>query len=241
MTPLTAPQHAATNLFNIFMEDAVRKAYTKNDMRILDKQYNQKSNVIARNIYRFDKSGMVTYQEGYCGDQGMLCFIVDTSGSMETEDNKEIIHMGPVSVYMKYDSKFTLSFDKLSCELEQFNTYLVICQWNKSTYTTQLQVYKYTHEEGLPIYRLRPEMYWFDLDNPVCDSVGSYNNDFEVKTKEECWVTGYPCMMTNIKLYNRFLGEEAVKEAMKYITQHEACVINDPARPIDSGHGYSVR
>ena len=184
---------------------------------------------------------MVTYQEGYCGDQGMLSFIIDTSGTMETTENKEIIHMGPISVYMKYDDKFTLSFDKLSCELEQFNTYLVICQWNKSTYSTQLQVYKYKHEEGIPVYKLRPEMYWFDLDVPICELVGSYNNDFEVKEKEECWVTGYPCMMTNIKLYNRFLGEEAIKEAMKYITQHEACVINDPARPIDSGHGYSVR
>ena len=61
MTPLTSPTHASTNLFNIFMEDAVRKAYTKNNMKILDKQYNQKSNVVARNIYRFNEGGMVTY------------------------------------------------------------------------------------------------------------------------------------------------------------------------------------
>lgn len=244
MTPLTAPTHASTNLFNIFMEDAVRKAYTKNDMKILDKQYNQKSNVVARNIYRFNEGGMVTYQEGYCGDEGMLSFILETSGSLAEAVSREIVHMGPIDVNLEFnsnESNFVLRFDKLSCVLDQFNTYLVVCQWNKHTFTIEMKVYKYVHPENVPIYKLRPEMYYFDLDNPIVESVESYNNDFEVKEKEECYVAGYPCMMTNIKLFNRYLGNEAVKEAMKYLTQHEACVINDPARPIDSGHGYSVR
>ena len=244
MTPLTSPTHASTNLFNIFMEDAVRKAYTKNNMKILDKQYNQKSNVVARNIYRFNEGGMVTYQEGYCGDEGMLSFILETSGSLAEVVSREMVHMGPIRVNMEFnsnDSNFVLRFDKLSCILDQFSTYLVVCQWNKRTFTTEMKVYKYVHPENVPIYKLRPEMYYFDLDNPIVDAVENYNNDFEVKEKEECYVTGYPCMMTNIKLFNRYLGNEAVKEAMKYLTQHEACVINDPARPIDSGHGYSVR
>lgn len=243
-TPLTAPQHAATNLFNIFMEDAVRKAYTKNDMKILDKQYNQKSNVVARNLYRFDKQGQVVYQEGYCGDEGMMSFILETSGSLDDMTQREIVHMGPVDVNIKFDlsdQTFKLQFDKLSCQLEQFCAYLVICQWNKRTFTEELKVFKYHHEEGIPIYKLRPEMFWFDLDNPICDDVESYNNDFEITEKESCWIMGYPCMMTNIKLYNRYLGEESIKESMKYLTQHEACVINDPARPIDTGHGVSVR
>lgn len=244
MTPLTAPSHASTNLFNIFMEDAVRKAYTKNDMRILEKQYNQKSNVVARNIYKFNEKGMVTYQEGYCGDEGMLSFILETSGSLDGAASREIVHMGPIDINLEFnsnESNFKLQFDKLSCTLDQFNTYLVICQWNRATFTAELKVFKYTHEEGIPVYRLRPEMYWFDLDNPIIDTVSDYNNDFTASKKQECYVSGYPCMMTNIKLYNRYLGDESIKEAMKYLTQHEACVINDPARPIDSGHGYSVR
>ena len=243
MTPLTAPDHAATNLFNIFMEDAVRKAYTKNDIKILEKQYNQKSNVVARNIYKFGAKGMVTYQEGYCGDEGMLSFIIETSSNIDN-DTHELIHMGPISIVTKYDTEaqdYILGFDNLFCHLAQFNTYLVVCQWNKSTFTTEMKVYQYNHELNVPAYRLRPEMYWFDLDAPIAESVGVYNNDFSVSEKQECWISGYPVMLTNVKLYNRYLGEEAPKEAMKYLTQNEACVINDPARPIDTGHGYSVR
>ena len=35
--------------------------------------------------------------------------------------------------------------------------------------------------------------------------------------------------------------EELVKESMKYTTNNENCVINDLARPISSGRGYSVK
>lgn len=240
---LSAPTHASTNLFNIFMEDAVRQAYTKNDIAILAKQYNQKSNVIARNIYRFlNENGQVTYQEGYCGESGMLSFILETPGSTETA--REIVHMGNVGVQLEFllgSSMFNLKFGGCTAELEPFNTYLVVCQWNRATFSTELKVFKYTHEGDIPIYKLRPEMYWFDLDNPICDAVGEYNNDFRVESKQPCYISGYPCMMTNIKLYNRYMGEDATKEAMKYLTQNESCVFSDQARPIDSGQGFAVR
>ena len=51
-SPLTSPSFAATNLFNIFMEDAVRKQYTKQDISIFDKYYNHGSVVVGRNIYK---------------------------------------------------------------------------------------------------------------------------------------------------------------------------------------------
>ena len=35
--------------------------------------------------------------------------------------------------------------------------------------------------------------------------------------------------------------QEAIKESVKYTTQHESCVINDLARKISSGHGYAVK
>lgn len=242
---LSAPTHASTNLFNIFMEDATRQAYTKNDIQILNKQFNQKSNVIARNIYRFkSETGKVVYQEGYCGESGMLSFIIETPDFIE--GTTEIVHMGDVTVEMSCvlgneDKHFDLRFHDMHAQLESFQTYLVICQWNRATFSTEMKVFAYNHEENIPIYKLRPEMYWFDLDNPVYDGVSTYNNDYAVKDKQQCWVSGYPCMMTNIKLYNKYMGEESIKEAMKYLTQDENCVISDSARPIDTGHGYSVR
>lgn len=242
ITQLSVPQHAATNLFNIFMEDAIRQAYTKNDIQILDKQFNQKSNVVGRNIYRFkNTNGTVTYQGGYCGESGMLSFIIETSGG-QPEAEREIIHMGNVRVYLSAESgKYNVHFNDMTAELEAFSDYLVVCQWNRATFSTEMKIYKYVHEKDIPVYKLRPEMYWFDLDEPVYDQVSTYNNDYEVTEKQECWISGYPCMLSNIKLYNKYMGESAVKEAMKYLTQDVNCVFSDSVRPIDSGHGYSVR
>lgn len=244
-TQLSAPNHSATNLFNIFMEDSIRQAYTKNDIRIINKQYNQKSNIIGRNLYNFkNEEGKVVYQDGYCGNEGMLSFIIETNGTPIVK--KEIIHFGPINVQLSSysinnENGYVMFFDNVECKINTFSTYLVTYQWNQSTYSTEIKIYEYKHNDNIPVYKLRPEMYWFDLDHPIYDIVSAYNNDYTVSEKQQCYITGYPCALTNIKLYNRYMGEEAVKESLKYLTQDQHCVFSDTARPIDSGHGYSVR
>ena len=49
-------------------------------------------------------------------------------------------------------------------------------------------------------------------------------------------------MLGNVKLYNKYMSiEESIKESIKYTTTDSRCVINDLARPINSGHGYVVK
>ena len=58
----------------------------------------------------------------------------------------------------------------------------------------------------------------------------------------ECKIHSYPLFITNIKFYNKALEkQEGIKESVKYTTQHDCCIINDLARKINSGHGYSVK
>ena len=84
-------------------------------------------------------------------------------------------------------------------------------------------------------------MYKFEFEYPI-HSVGTYNNDLDMISERNCQIHPYPLMMTNIKLYNKMLDEkEMIKESIKYTTTHEACVINDLARPLDNGHGYVVK
>ena len=244
--PLSAPRFAATNLCDIFMEDSIRKQYTKNDISIINKQYNHKSNILARNYYKFkNENACVTYQKGYCGDCGTLIFMLETQGTLGDNLEKEIIQFGPITVNMKYDrdnQKFYLIFNELEQELNTFSTYMVVCKWNRDTFSTEMIIYQYRHDENIPVYKLRPEMYYFDVENPLCELVGCYNNDFIVKQAEPCQVHAYPLFMTNIKLYNKSLDIiESLKEMVKYTTTHENCVINDLARPISSGHGYDVK
>ena len=244
--PLSSPKFSATNLCDIFMEDAVRKQYTKNDISIITKQYNHKSNILARNYYKFkNENACVTYQKSYCGDSGTLMFLLETQGTLGGNLEKEIIQIGEISIKVKYrenKQKFYIEFNKMIQELDTFSTYMVVCKWNRDTFSTEMIIYKYTHDENIPVYKLRPEMYYFDVENPLCELINHYNNDFSMNNPAPCQVHAYPLFMTNIKLYNKSLDIiESLKEMVKYTTTHEYCIINDLARPISSGHGYDVR
>lgn len=243
-TPLTSPLVSSTNLYNIFMEDAVRKQYTKNDITILDKTYCHRSNIVARNIYKFkNDNGCIVYQKGYCGESGMLSFIMETPGTLNGEIIKDIFCFGRIKAKVSYKNNvFTFNFNNINCELEPFNTYMVIMRWNRDNFTSELNIYKLTHRTDIPVYKLKPEMYYFDFENPVCEMCDIYNNDFIHNTPELCKIHSYPILISNIKLYNQYIpNQEALKECIKYTTTHKSCIINDVARPITSGHGYSVR
>ena len=242
---VSAPMFAATNLYDIFMEDAIRKQYTKNDVVVIDKQYGHRSNIVGRNMYRFkNENGCITYQKGLCGDNGTLMFIVETPGSFTGVLDRDIIQFGNLRVKMVFKSgKFILSSNSgLSTEIDPFKSYLCIIRWNRGTYTISLDVYNYVHREDILVYKLRPEMYWFDFENPVCTIVSDYDNELSSERELPCQVHAYPLQLTNIRYYNEYLNDEdTIMEVVKYTTNHKACVFNDIARPITSGHGYAVR
>lgn len=242
---LTAPMFAATNLFDIFMEDAIRKQYTKNDISIIDKQYNHRNNVITRNIYKFrNENGCITYQKGLCGDDGTLIFILETPGSFFGVLERDIMQFGNLRINLKWDdNKFELKCNSdIKTELEAFKSYMCIVRWNRANFITSLDVYAYTHRTDLPIYNLQPSMYWFDFENPICSITSDYDSNLSSCNELPCQIHSYPVQMTNIKYYNEYLDDkESLKEAIKYTTDHKGCVFNDLARPINSGHGYAVK
>ena len=240
-----APMFAATNLYDIFMEDAIRKAYTKNDIAIIEKQYSHRSNIVGRNMYRFkNENACITYQKGICGDEGTLMFILETPGSFTDILDRDIIQFGNLRINMTWtNNKFNLSCNSgITAELEPFKSYLCIIKWNQSNFIISMQIYSYNHREDIPIYKLRPEMYWFSFDSPYYSNIGNYDTELNMSCELPCQVHAYPLQLTNIKYYNKYLDEtEAATEAIKYTTNHKNCVFNDLARPINSGHGYAVK
>jgi hypothetical protein len=245
-SPISSPRFAATNLYDIFMEDAVRKQYTKQDITIIDKAYNNRSTIVSRNQYKFkNENGCIVYQNSICGDCGTLMFIVETNGTLNGKLERDIMNFGNVQVNVIYDEitkNYTIKYNDLNATLLPFKSYLVVLKWNRVTFSIEMNIYNYTHPENVPVYKLRPEMYYFDYENPVYSEVGVYNNDFVMEEPQSCQIHSYPLNITNIKYYNKYLGtEEGIKESIKYTTKHENCVINDLARPINSGHGYAVK
>lgn len=247
-TQLSAPRFAATNLYNIFMEDAIRKQYTQNYIVSQDKLYCHRTNITARNIYRFKRNendhsieGIVTYQKHICGDSGWISFIIETPGGINEEINKEILTFGELSVFIQsFGDKFNIIWDDMSATLEPFSTYMVVLKWNNSNKTDDLIIYEYDYPKDMPLYLLKPDMYWWNFEEPLAHITGPYNDNLSIEG--ECYIHGWPMSMTNIKYYRGYMSDEdIIKECIKYTTNHEQCVINDLARPINDGHGYAVK
>ena len=241
---VSAPMFAATNLYDIFMEDAIRKQYTKNDIVVIDKQYNHRANIVGRNMYRFkNENGCITYQKGICGDSGTLMFVVETPGSFTGKLERDIIQFGNLRIRMSWNGKeFSINCGDMHTSLEPFKSYMCIIRWDRGNFIISMDVYKYVYREDIQMYRLRPEMYWFDFENPISKNVTNYNIELSSSNELPCQVHAYPLQLTNIKYYNIYLDDQTMlTEAVRYVTNHKACVFNDLARPISAGHGYAVK
>lgn len=241
---VSAPMFAATNLYDIFMEDAIRKQYTKNDIVVIDKQYNHRANIVGRNMYRFkNENGCITYQKGICGDSGTLMFVIETPGSFTGKLERDIIQFGNLRIGMTWNGKeFSINCGDMHTLLEPFKSYMCIIRWDRGNFIISMDVYKYKYREDIQMYKLRPEMYWFDFENPISKNVINYNTELSSSNELPCQVHAYPLQLTNIKYYNIYLDDQTMlTEAVRYVTNHKACVFNDLARPISAGHGYAVK
>jgi hypothetical protein len=246
------------NLYDIFMEDSIRKNIFTTDVNdktqksfkdlisIVDKSFNIRSNVIAKNMYRFKIPGAgISYQKPICGDSGTIICIIETQGIQESTS---ILSFGEIELKtLTIDGNSYLKFGDMSHLIQPFKTYMVILKWCRQTFVSELNIYEYqpikkADGSDIPAYMLRPEMYHFDFQHPVCELTTPYNNDYDMRHPMECMIHGYPVNMTNIKYYNVYLSkEETIKEASKYTTKHDNCIINDLARPISLGQGYAVK
>lgn len=238
------PQFSATNIDEIFMEDKIRHSFTKNDIDIADKMYCHHNNIVARNIYNFkNENGCVIYQDGICGHEGSLSFIIETPQVPSGTGVHPILEFGPIKFEAGWkDKQFIFGIENLVTELAPFQTYLITYRWSYNNYVKELSVYEHTRRRDMPVYLLKPESYWFDTEEPSFRVTDNYNMDYQVDKKQQCLIHPYPLSMTNIKLYNRYMSEDALlKESFKYSTNSEMCVINDLARPLTTGRGYAVR
>lgn len=246
-----SPTFAANcNYEDLTMQDAVRLKYTKDTCSIEDRQLYHRSAIVARNVYSFDQGGQVIYQKGVCGTDGTLSFIITVQNDLEKDFESTIVKFGAIDVKLLYNKsadKYSISFNGISCVLEgsgsvHVDTFMVIAKWNKNNFVSELCVYPYKCNDSVPVYLRNANMYYFDYESPVCELTAVYNNDFEIRAPQNCSISAWPALITNIKYYNTYLDKtEAIKEVTKYTTQHENCIINDLARPITNGLGYVVK
>ena len=244
-----APRYVANNIDNVFLEDFIRHQFTKSTIRVIDKQYNHGSLVVAKNMYQFiqpmpGEDCFISYQKGYCGEDATLSFIISTKGE-KLHDKQTLISFGNIEIQCDgsnvYLENACASLEKLN-QTNVCTDYLVICKWSRKSAVKEIFAFPYVGPAGVPAYKVRPEMYKFDFEATDAESVKEYNNDYIAKEQQRVIVHGNSFLLTNIKLYNSYMSnEDAIKESLKYTTKSKRCIFNDVARPIDSGNGFSVK
>ena len=236
-----SPGFEPTNLYPIYMQDNVRKSISQQDINnIADTQVNHWSTIVARNAYNFqNENSLVTYQNQYCGDCGVASFIVKPTNS---DINSDLLSIGSIKIHLESNSdNATISFSDISTQLDLNQAYLVVCKWNLKNYSTEMEVYKYTHDENLPIYRIRQDMNYFDTDNGVL-LASVYNNSYINDKSVDIVLKPYGALVTNVKVYDKYMDHKAgLAELLKYTSKNDHCVVCDLARKIDTVHGYSVQ
>lgn len=237
VSPIFKPE----NLYSLEISDAVRAAVSKSEIKsVTPLQLNHRAAVVTRNFYNFKSpDSTILYNQQLCSDCGTLMFVMDTrTGYME--DNRVIFSAGNVALKMHSN---IIDFNGLQWEISEPGVYILKVSWDRLTFTTSLVAYQYKclAPAGTPPYLIKPEMYMFDFNNPVCTLTGAYNNDY-AQEAVNVYLRPYPMAITNIRLYDCMLSEnDAAKECIKYTTKNEHCVFNDVARPFEDEMGFEVR
>lgn len=243
---LKSPYTTNTNLYNIEMSDSVRKEYTKDTINVKDFILYHRNNIVSRNYYQFlSEDSQIVYQQPACGDEGTIILLIETSNSV-IESTLPLIKVGNIEIYIKNST--IIYTDNLSTE-EELNLnskYIIVCTWSSAMATAELHIYSYVHED-MPVLKLRPEMYWFDFEEPKYEISSIISNDWNMtirNSNSSIILYGYSLAgIYNFKYYSRYLsGEDLVKECIKYTSNHPACIICDCARPFyTEGHGYAIK
>lgn len=237
-------QYNPSNITNIFLEDAVRKSVTDTEKgNVVTLQINHRNRIVARNAYQFtDNSSILVYQNFFCGTDGNILIILKTPVEPGKTGLKSIFTAGDIK--LNYTPYGKLEFNKMESPVLNNNTiYLTILSWNRSNFAVEMVIYEHKLvDESTPAYIIRPDSYAFDFENPIFAETSAYNDIFLNKDKVQVMLSPAPLTVSNVKLYENYLGsEEAIEEALKYTTTHKACVINDLCRPMENPYGYPVR
>lgn len=234
-----SPTYSANNLYDLWYEDAIRSSISKDDKKsVITTQINNRSVKIAANMYDFkNQDSIVTYQKGYCGESGSLSFIISSvNKKLPLEVEKTIIQIGDIEI--KYSSK-GLKIKDLEILLEENSTYLICLTWDKNNFAVNLDTYKLYIDPEIPLWKRKPEMCEFHTKDSLATV---YDDRFDIRQQVPVMISPWPLMMTNIKLFDCKMNKEQLfLESNKYTTTNPHCVLNDLARPIDSGLGFNVR
>ena len=239
-----APTFSTSGLYPVYESDATRRYITSEGTSFVDCKLYHKGAMISDRFYKFDPSTLynlnnkIVYQRKYCGDEGSTSIIVGFNGMYNYDS--ELIKIGHIVIRLKMtDRRIKVSVDNIDDCFVYLpkqdssitdNHYFIYVRWSKIRNVVELGVSEYTYNENIPLYKLQPAHYKFDLDNLISHKTVSWNIEMLEENKEDVMVNGLPGTITNFKLFDIYV--ENPYEMLQQYPTSQHLLINDTCRKI---------
>ena len=240
-----APLSAKDNLYPIYETDSQRK-YISSDSNIIDikdESTYYKGTVISDKNYVFitPLKNAIVYQKKYCGDDITISFIIKPNCGISYKGT--LLSIGRIKIDISQSSTNTVininkDAKKLWLKLDNRTTYFVWIRWSRQLKIVEMSAAKYDYPESIPIYKLQPGNYYYDIDDKQTIT-GKWNSEYSVKEKNDVILNGFYGSITNIKIFNIYIDN--ISEIMQMYPTNNGLIINDTARNILGMPGYRIK
>lgn len=236
-------KYNADNLYPVYESDATRKYITSEGTTLVTTKLYQRGTQVSDMCYKFDPTilsqikNKVVYQRKYCGDTGTASLIIGLNG-MTTYDT-ELLNIGGIVLRIKMtERRIKLMVDQSPSSIITLpvqtsatdNHYFIWLRWSKQSNIVELGASEYSYNESIPLYKLQPAHYRFDLDNPIASKVCSWNMEMMVTDKQDIIMNGIPGTVTNIKVYDIYVNN--LTEVLQQYPNNQHLLVNDTARKV---------
>ena len=239
-----APTYSGNGMYPVYESDSCRKYVTSEGTNFVDTNIYQRGTLISDRCYKFDPSSLyrlknkIVYQRKYCGEEGSTSIIVGLNGMYDYDS--ELIKIGHIILRLKMTNRrIKVSLDNIEdCSVYlpkqdaniTDNHYFIYLRWSKSRNVVELGVSEYSYNENIPLYKLQPAHYKFDLNNLTAHKVAKWNVEMVEDEKQDVMINGIPGTVTNFKLFDSYIDN--LSELLQQYPTSQHLMINDTARKI---------
>lgn len=233
-TPL---YYADNNAYPIYGSDATRKYMTCDTIDYIEDKYYYKGVLISDIQYKMSKpkdpykKTFISYQHKYCGDEGVISFIIKPSIA-GVEEKGTIIQIGTLKINIEYGVNICkIIFNEISVDLIPNKMYFVYCRWCEKLNQIDLHAYEYIKREDIPIYKLQPSHYYFDInEDKKCNKVERYDIELTQDQKQDVIVYYDSGIISNIKIFDCYIDD--VNDILQMYPTNQHLIINDTANRV---------
>lgn len=240
------------NLYAVYESDATRKYVTCDCLKIdTSTSLYYKGTLLSDSRYLFNpyndigtgyNDARIIYQNKYCSSDATLSFIITIRDSYKDSKVHKLITIGNIRIdafdnIIDNNKKLKHKFVNISLHgkdnyisLDLNVTYFVVIRWSHKMNISESFAFKYKYPENIPMYKLGPQHYYFDIDNPSSSFIHSYNTELNVSSQQEVTLHGINGSITNIKLYDVYIDNYS--EIMQMYPTNQHLLINDTARKL---------